>query len=329
MKNALKYLFIIGLILCSAGMASAHFTMVLPSDDEASVFDVTSEDFIASLGEEKTVYIIWGHPYEHILFDLEPAPTVSVYKPDGSVEELEISQITVPGQDEEGNDGEFVAYKASFTVDQMGDTIVAVKYVSEEEGLIDYTKAIIHCGEEVWEGWDTAVGQETEVVPYVRPYGMEEGFVFSGKALYEGEALADSIVEVEKYHTLEAGREIVADAEDLFPYDAPMVFTRQVKSDANGYFAYTLDEPGIWYIGATKENEGEYSVRGVLELPVLEAFPTEETTVETAILAEEEAEAEDEDENEDESGESRSAPGFEAIFAVSGMLAVLFLTKRK
>ena len=328
MKNALKYLFIIGLILCSAGMASAHFTMVLPSDDEASVYDVSPEDFIADLGEEKTVYIIWGHPYEHILFDLEPAPTVTVYKPDGSVEELEISQISVPGQDEEGNDGEFVAYKAAFTVDQMGDSIVAVKYVSEEEELIDYTKAIIHCGEEVWEGWDAAVGQETEVVPYVRPYGMEEGFVFSGKALYEGEALADSIVEIEKYHTLEAGREIVEDAEALFPYDAPMVFTRQVKSDADGYFAYTLDEPGIWYVGATKENEGEYSVRGVLELPVLEAFPIEEIPVETIILSEEGAEAE-EDEGKESTSAPASAPGFEAIFAVSGMLAVLFITKRK
>lgn len=326
MKNVIKYLLILGLFLCSTGMASAHFTMVFPSDDQESVFDVTSEDFIADLGDEKTVYIIWGHPYEHILFDMVPAPEVSIMKPDGSVEVLPVSEVTVPGQDAEGNDGEFIAYKASFTIDQMGDTLVAVKYISEAEGLIDYTKTFIHCGEEVWEGWDAVVGQQTELIPYARPYGMEEGFVFSGKALYEGKALTDSIVEIEKYHTLEAGREIVEDAEARFPSDPAMVYTRSVKSNAAGEFSYTLDEPGIWYVGATKENEGEYSIRGVFELPVLDAYPFEATPVESILISEE---APDESKAETNETNSKKAPGFGALLGLVSLLAVILLARRK
>ena len=107
----------IGLLLCTIGTVSAHFTMVFPSDSEESVWDVSPEDYIADLGEVKTVYMMWGHPYEHILFDMTPAPTASVTRPDGTVEELNIEEITVEGMDEDGNKGTFVAYKTSFTVD--------------------------------------------------------------------------------------------------------------------------------------------------------------------------------------------------------------------
>ncbi|NOR48483.1 MAG: DUF4198 domain-containing protein, partial [Methanosarcinaceae archaeon] len=226
--------------------------MVFPSDTEDTVWDVAPEDYIAELGDTKTVYIMWGHPYEHISFNMASVPEVSVMKPDGTVEQLTPEEISVEGMDEDGNTGvSFTAYKASFTVDQMGDSVVFVKYEDEEENLIDYTKAVIHCGEEMWTGWDAEVDQQTEILPYMRPYGMEEGFVFAGKAMYNGQPLADAPVEVEIYHTLDLGIEIVELAEEMFPYDPPMVFTRLAKSNENGEFVYSLDEPGIWFVGAT------------------------------------------------------------------------------
>jgi len=240
-----------GILLASTvGMASAHFTMIFPSDSEATVWDVTPEDYIAELGDTKTVYIMWGHPYEHISFNMASTPEVSVMKPDGTVEQLTTTQITVDGMDEEGNAGTFVAYKASFIVDQMGDSVVFVKYEDEDEKLIDYVKAVIHCGEEQWEGWDAELGQKAEIVPFTRPYGLEESFVFSGTALYDGNALPDADVEVEMYHTQDLGVEIVEIAETMFAYDPPMMFTRVTKTNAAGEFAYTLDEPGIWFVGA-------------------------------------------------------------------------------
>ena len=292
------------LLACTVGMASAHFTMIFPSDSEATVWDVTPEDYIAELGDTKTVYIMWGHPYEHISFDMTSTPEVSVMKPDGTVLPLTTTEITVDGMDEEGNAGTFVAYKASFIVDQMGDSVVFVKYEDEDEKLIDYVKAVIHCGVEAWEGWDAKSGQKAEIVPFTRPYGLEESFVFTGTALYDGNALPDADVEVEMYHTQDLGVEIVEIAETMFAYDPPMMFTRVTKTNAAGEFAYTLDEPGIWFVGAYGPEVEGLTQRSVFIIPVLDAFPPKE-----------EAEA--------------AAPGFGAIAAIAGLFIVVYLVKRR
>jgi nickel transport protein len=321
----MKKTIILGLtiaLICLTGISSAHFTMIFPSDSEDSAWDITPEDYIAELGDTKTIYVMWGHPYEHISFDMSNVPEISVTKPDGTVEVLIPEEVMMDSMDEEGNMGTFLSYKASFTVDQYGDTVVSVKYEDADEDMIDYTKAVIHCGEEMWFGWDSMVDQQTEIIPYMRPYGMEEGFVFAGKALYNGEPLAGADVEVEIYHDLEAGIEIVEQAEELFPYDAPMVFTRLTRSNADGEFMYTLDEPGIWFVGATMEPEEGQSVRGVFIIPVLEEFPAEETEVAVS----EEPEAEEEEEEEEA---TPSTPGFESVFAVAGLLAALFIAGRK
>jgi len=313
-------------------MASAHFTMVFPSDTADTVWDVAPEDYIAELGETKTVYIMWGHPYEHISFNMASVPEVSVMKPDGTVEQLTTEEISVEGMDEDGNTGvSFIAYKASFTVDQMGDTVVFVKYEDEDENLIDYTKAVIHSGEEMWTGWDAKVGQQTEILPYMRPYGMEEGFVFAGKAMYNGQPLTGADVEIEIYHTLDLGIEIVETAEKMFSYDPPMVFTRLTKSNANGEFVYTLDEPGIWFVGATMEPESGRNVRGVFIVPVLEAFPpAEDEGISSAELqqAVDEAKQAAEEAKQAAAGTS-STPGFGVILAVLGLVAALFVATRR
>ncbi len=335
-KSVITIAFAALLLIACNGMAGAHFTMVFPSDSEATVWDVAPEDYIATLGETKTVCVMWGHPYEHISFDMASAPEISVTKPDGAVEQLTPEQITVPGQHEDGSPGDFVAYKASFTVDQDGDSIVLVKYDDPDENLIDYCKAVIHCGEETWCGWDSEVATEqTEVIPYVRPYGMEEGFVFSGNAKYKGQALPGATVEVEQYHTLDVGKEIVEVAEKKFSYDPPMVFTRQVTTNQNGDFSYTLDEPGIWFVCAAKESDtGGRTIRGVFIVPVLDAFPpVESSSISSAASAEleqavKEAKQAAEEAKEAAAGTS-STPGFGVILGAAGILGALFLAIRR
>ncbi|MBA1341893.1 MAG: hypothetical protein C5S40_07100 [ANME-2 cluster archaeon] len=332
-KNLIRTMFAVLLLIASAGMASAHFTMIFPSDTADTVWDVAPEDYIAELGETKTVYIMWGHPYEHISFDMATVPEVSVMKPDGTVEQLTPEEITVDGMNEDGEDATFKAYKASFTVDQDGDTVVFVKYEDHDEDMIDYTKAVIHSGVEMWEGWDAEVGQQTEIIPYMRPYGMEEGFVFSGQAMYNGQPLKDAPVEIEIYHTLDAGKEIVALAEEMFEYDPPMVFTRLMKSNDNGEFVYSLDEPGIWFVGATMEPESGQNVRGVFIVPVLEAFPPAgDQGSSSAELDKAVAEAKQAAEDAKQAAaqaSSSSTPGFGAILAVTGLVAALFLVLRR
>lgn len=252
MKKGVVICFILIMLV---GVSSAHFTMILPS------LDAKAEDYLAELGETKTLYILWGHPFEHQLFDC-PDVDVSLRDPDGVVTNLTPESVTLEG---------VKAWKVSFKVDKMGDYIVSVKLYAEEHNLLDYTKAIIHCGEEAWKGWDAVVGQEVEVIPFTRPYGIEEGFVFSGKALFNGKPLANAVVEVEKYHTKDEAEPIVKLAESKFKQDPPMMFTRVVKTDEDGEFRYTLDEPGIWFVGAYAEDEVEK--RGVIIVPVLESFP--------------------------------------------------------
>jgi cobalt/nickel transport protein len=334
-KSVITTAFTALLLIACTGMAGAHFTMVFPSDSEATVWDVAPEDYIAEEGETKTVYMMWGHPYEHILFNMASVPEVSVMKPDGTVEKLTPTEITVDGMNEEGELGTFKAYKASFTVDQSGDSVVFVKYEDEDETLIDYTKAVIHCGEETWFGWDAKVGQQTEIIPYMRPYGMEEGFVFAGKALYDGKALTSAPVEVEIYHTLDAGKEIVELAEKMFPYDPPMVFTRLTMSNEGGEFVYTLDEPGIWFVGATMEPETGRNVRGVFIVPILDTFPPAEASAVSSAAssaelqkAVDEAKAAAEEAKQSAAGTS-STPGFGVILAAAGILGALILAIRR
>jgi len=331
-REKITAILLAGLVLASAvGIASAHFTMIFPSDSEDTIWDVTPEDYIAERGETKTVYIMWGHPYEHISFDMASVPEVSVTKPDGTVEQLTAEQISVDSMDEDGNLGTFVAYKASFIVDQKGDSVVAVNYEDEGENLIDCTKAVIHCGVEAWEGWDAEVGQKTEILPYMRPYGMEEGFVFAGQAMYDGKPLAGAPVEIEIYHTLDDGKEIVGTAEEMFPYDPPMVFTRLAKSNDKGEFVYTLDEPGIWFVGATMEPETGRNVRGVFIVPTIDAFPPKAaaTTVNTEELKTRIKAVEEKVATVKEASAAEGAPGFGVIPAILGLLIVVYLIKRK
>ncbi|KXA93511.1 hypothetical protein AKJ64_00360 [candidate division MSBL1 archaeon SCGC-AAA259E17] len=251
-----------------------HFTMVLPGGD----MSVTPEDYIAKeLGVTKEILIVWGHPYEHILFDYpeEQPPEVHVRKPDGTVKELTPTSTTVQGKK---------AYSVTYTVDQRGDHIIYVKLTAPEHGLIDYTKAVIHCGTEVWQGWNAKVGQDVEIIPYMRPYGMEEGFVFKGKALYNGEPLTRATVAVEKYHWKDTATDLVERAEEKFPYDPPIMYTRIAKTDGDGEFCYTLDEPGIWFVGAKKKIKDQLDKRGVFIVPVLEAFSPKGETSQTGAL---------------------------------------------
>lgn len=268
-KNGYKLASIGMIILCMVGMSSAHFTMLFPGGD----MDVTPRDYIAELGDTKTIWIIWGHPYEHILFDMTSVPKVSVRDPEGNNKVLPTSEITVGGKK---------AYKVSFTVDKMGDWILHAEYEDEGEELIDYVKTIIHCGEEAWIGWDAELGQNAEAMPYTRPYGLEEGFVFTGKALYKGSPMQDADVEIEMYHTKEVGDNVVKEAEEMFPYDPPMMFTRVTKTNKDGEFTYTLDEPGIWFIGAYGPEEDGLTQRGIIIVPVLDAFPAESAHTVTA-----------------------------------------------
>ena len=113
-----------------------------------------------------------------------------------------------------------------------------------------------------------------------------------------------------------------------------MVFTRQVTTNQNGDFSYTLDEPGIWFVCAAKESDtGGRTIRGVFIVPVLDAFPpVEASSVSSAASAELEQavkEAKQAAEDAKEAAGTSSTPGFGVILAATGILGALFFAIRR
>ena len=256
-KLALGGIIGIFIILGISSIACAHFNFFLP--DEWHMDSAT----------ENEIQIIWGHPYEGIYFDAPEIKEVGLISPDGSKSTLTASDIKVTGEE-----GQASAFKVSFTPSTKGDYILFADMKAievEEEEIIweDHVKAIINY--KTTGGWEQSTGQIIEIIPLVRPYGLEEGFVFVGQAFYDGEPLPGATVEIEKYYP-------VGEAPDPLPDWDPMI-TRETTTDQNGVFSYTLDEPGIWVtavsyiIPAQDESHYDKDVRGVLMIPVEETFP--------------------------------------------------------
>ena len=261
-KLALGGILSILILLIVSGVANAHFNFFLP------------EKWHMDTAETNEVEIIWGHPYEGLYFDAPSIKKAGLIKPDGSKVNLTPSNIEVT--DVEGSKSK--AYKLSFTPSEKGDYIIYADMEAlevDEEEIIweDHVKAIIQY--KTTGGWDQSTGQVIEIIPLVRPYGLEEGFVFVGQALYLGKPLSGAPVEIEKYYP-------VGEAPDPLPEWEPMI-TREATTDPNGVFSFTLDEPGIWVTAVANtipaQDEGEYDkdIRGILMIPVEETFPEEDS----------------------------------------------------
>ena len=248
-------------LLLTCTVAYAHFTMIMPG-----TMDPKASDFMVRPGEAKTFWVLWGHPFEHELFDC-PRPEVRVVDPNGGVREVAVSEVEVEG---------VKAWQFSYRFTDPGDYLICVDLLAADHGIYDHVKAVVHCGGEVWRGWDRVVGQDAEIVPYVRPYGVEEGFVFTGRALFRGEPMAWAEVEVEKYHSRGVAERLVETAEERYQPNPSCMYTRVVKANSAGEFSFTLDEPGVWYVGAYGPAEvvGGHEVqhRAVLQVAVEEAF---------------------------------------------------------
>ena len=251
-----------------------------------------------------TVRITWGCPFEE-LFDCIDIPEVYVREPDGNIKELIPVETSIEG---------IKAYNVSFTVDKRGDYIVhATMNVSATNGEFrDHAKAVIHNGQAVWKGWDAELGENVEILPYIRPYGIEEGSVFRARALQDGEPLTDATVYVVKYR-LSGDPKVLERAEDIYPQDSVMIVKGFTKTDADGNFVYTLDEPGIWNIVVFGKGLME---RGIFILPVFESFPPTEEEDFSASL------------EMDTTPESPSASLFTTV-GLLGLIAVLLIRKRR
>lgn len=244
--NTMKGL-MLGATVLAAGSASAHFQMIIPSDDMVKQSESRSVD----------LDLLFWHPMEGIGMPMDKPAQFGVMI-NGDKQDLLPTLDSYQKKDLEGS--AFTAYKTSYKLKRPGDHTFYVEpqpywEPAEEAFIVHYTKVVVNAfGLE--EGWDNEVGLKTEIVPLTRPYGLWSNNVFQGIVKVNGEAVPYSEVEVEYYN--EKGN---VD----FPADA--FITQVVKADANGVFTYAMPKQGWWGFAALNEDDKKLKHEGK-EYPV-------------------------------------------------------------
>ncbi len=209
------------------------------------------------------LFFVSAHPFEQEYTPTNMPEQVIAVKPDGTREDitgnLTRDVFVVDGQENE-------VWSLRFTPDTRGDTILAVDS-NPEIGFNnslhqEYIKLVVHTEESG--GWDNRTGQPLEIVPLTRPYGLEEGFVFTGQLLMGDEPVPNAVVQIEEF------LERIPNPELLPP--EPFI-TREVKTDPNGVFTHTLPRAAWWIFAVEVEDAGEVVRNGVTyNLNALAAF---------------------------------------------------------
>ncbi len=249
MKKAVGVAFLsLTLWLTAGSLTSAHFQMIIPSDDIVSQSD----------RNEIELDVMFMHPFEGGGMNMKMPINFGVFargKKKDLLNSLNERQI----RDRTGKNHN--VFKAEYSIKRPGDHIFYVEpkpywEPAEEIFIIHYTKVIVNAfGLE--EGWDKALGQKAEIIPLTRPYGLWAGNVFQGIVKVKGKPVPFSKVEVEYYNK---------DGTVKAPAD-PMI-TQVIKADANGVFTYSMPKAGWWGFAALNEDEKKINLNG-------KAYPVE------------------------------------------------------
>jgi cobalt/nickel transport protein len=228
-KVIMVLFFVTVFLLGSIISVSAHFGMIIPSDDM-----ITQED---SKNIALTVQFI--HPME--------GDYMNMVKPVQFGVKVQGKKIDLLNTLQEKKINDCTTWEANYQIKRPGDYIFYVEpqpywEPAEDCFIIHYTKVIVNAlGLEV--GWDEEVGLKTEIIPLTRPYGLWTGNVFQGIVKVEGEAVPYAEVEVEYYNH---------DGQVKCPAD-PMI-TQVIKADQNGVFTYAMPKAGWWGFAALNED---------------------------------------------------------------------------
>lgn len=225
MKGFAKFLISIFAVLFLAGTTSAHFGVILPSND-----------IIGEKDQKKiTLKLYFMHPFEQEWLNMGKPKAFGVIVSEEKIELLN----TVINKKVKGKN----AWEAQFTIKKPGDYIFYLEpepyfEPAEEKFIAHYPKVIVQAlGKE--EGWDKEAGLPIEIVPLTRPYGVWVGNVFQGVVKLNGKPLPFANVEVEYFNK---GGKVKAPKE---PY-----ITQVIKTDTNGVFTYAIPNAGWWGFAA-------------------------------------------------------------------------------
>lgn len=246
-------LFTLGLIVSTSLPAMAHFPVWV------------SDSAYLNTGDSVEVLFGHGHPFEHYYEEIDPPASVHVILPGG--QQVDISEAIT--DKEVVIDGEsYPFWSVVYTPELAGDFIVAVNSALEfgrnNRAYQDYCKAFLNV--ERQDGWRNTSAQPVEFLPYTRPYGLLPGSAFTVQLLNEGEPVANTAVEIERFNPAPPHEDDIPDERHI---------THTVYTDANGMITHTLPESGWWMFAAyvpeigEVEHEGEtYSLNGTVGLSI-------------------------------------------------------------
>ncbi len=228
-------------------LAIYFWALVLPAQAYFLVVVQENGPGYASVGEEVKWLLFRGEPFQGIVRDLLP-PKAFMVLPNGKSEPVALSIANIKdyatGKERRG-------YRPHYTPTQKGDyylCLVSTPAFVQEIGEVwqEFTKIALHVNTET--AWQRPVGLKAEIVPLSRPYGLESGALFRGCVLFQGKPVKDALIQATLYHG------IFIPSEDLPSNPKGQIdFARMypsVRTDANGLFALTLNQPGWWLISA-------------------------------------------------------------------------------
>ncbi|MGB9630294.1 MAG: DUF4198 domain-containing protein, partial [Thermodesulfobacteriota bacterium] len=215
-------------LLVFVGSSSAHFGVILPSDDIIGQKDL----------KKITLKLYFMHPFEQEWLNMGRPKKFGVMIGDEKIDlSGDLSNKKIRGKD---------IWETMFQIKRPGDYIFYLEpepyfEPAEEKFILHYPKVIVQAlGKE--EGWDKEVGLPIEIIPLSRPYGLWVGNVFQGIVKVDGKPLPFAEIEVEYFNE---GGKIKAPKD---PY-----ITQVIKADSNGVFTYAIPKAGWWGFSALSE----------------------------------------------------------------------------
>ena len=224
------------LTFLNAGVAVAHFGMLIPDTDELTQ-------------NKRTVNLTlsFSHPFEMEGMELEkPAEFFVVANNEERTNLLPtLEKTTVMGHK---------AWSASFTPRSPGMYAfvfdpIPYKEDAENNYIRHITKVVVDAYGE-GEEWHKPLGLKTEIVPLTRPFGNYAGNVFQGIVMLDGKPVPYARVEVEYYNK---------DGKRTAPNDR--MITQEVISDGNGVFTFSCPWKGWWGFAGLNADAKPYKGR--------------------------------------------------------------------
>jgi len=211
----------------------------------ALIFITSSSDNYGVYKKEKLFYLGYAEPAFGILYDLKIPLQSFLIDPNGNKTKITLFRKLFFDQALNMNR---IGYEFSIIPEKRGDYLICIEgnyYLTPEYKVVqDFAKAYFHV--EFEKGWQNKCGFDLEIVPYTRPYGIEEGGVLWGRVLYQGRPLDNGTVKAELLSpSFIPWQKLPRDAEGQVNYP---LLKKEVRISENGEFVMGFEKPGWWVI---------------------------------------------------------------------------------